>query len=78
MLKAISLKNGGIKGHASKFLPSEVAESSLLIEHRNDFVVYSAVEPDSLIAGVRHFFNIFVIRLHVVVELSQSFQTIKY
>jgi len=32
-------------------------------EHGNDFVFYSAVEPDSLIAVLWHFFSFFVIQL---------------
>jgi len=40
-----------------------------LHEHGNDFVFYSAVEPDSLIAFFGAF-GIFVLRLHVTVEFS--------
>ena len=37
-------------------------------------IFYGAVEPDSLIAVLWHIFGIFVIRLPVTVEFSQSFQ----
>jgi len=42
-------------------------------EHGNDFFLFSAVEPDSLIAFVSARFGIFGIRLPVTVEFSQSF-----